>query len=92
MKILINSFAIVLPLLLLVVIGYLLKIKKVLSESSVKEFSFVVSNVILPVNIFMNVYGSDFSKDFDLKTVLFIIGMYFLLMIWVSACWEENDI
>jgi predicted permease len=83
MKILINSFAIVLPLLLLVVIGYLLKIKKVLSESSVKEFSFVVSNVILPVNIFMNVYGSDFGKDFDLKTVLFIIGMYFLLMIWV---------
>ena len=61
------------PLLLLTALGYFLKKIKMLDDDTSVKLSKLVLDVILPVNIFVSIYDSDFRTAFDLKMMLFII-------------------
>lgn len=73
MDILLKSLELAAPLLLLTALGYFLKRIGMLDEQSSQKLSRLVLDVILPVNIFVSIYDSDFKTAFDLKLVAFII-------------------
>lgn len=69
----ITSLALASPLLILIAIGYFLKRINFLSTKTSEELSRLVLNLILPVNIFMCIYDSDFKTAFNLKFQTFLI-------------------
>lgn len=66
------------PLLLLIGLGYFLKRIKMISDNTSVELSKLVLNVLLPVNIFVSIYDSDFKTAFDLKLMGTIVGVNIL--------------
>jgi len=73
MKVLIDSFIIIFPLLALVVLGFCIKRINLLSDSTIKELNRIIISLLIPVNVFMSIYNSDFKTDFNLKFVLYCI-------------------
>ena len=72
MQVLLKSFEIVIPLLALILIGYIMREKGVISQGTIKEMNRLVVDVLIPVNIFMSIYNSDFQTDFNLPYVIFV--------------------
>lgn len=80
----IYSFNVVVPVFLLIVLGFLLKRIKLLNESFVNtavKFNF---RITLPTLIFNNIYSSNFIEIFDLKLMLFVVGAILgvVLLLW----------
>ncbi|MBR0385761.1 MAG: AEC family transporter [Erysipelotrichaceae bacterium] len=74
MAVLLKSFEIVIPLLSLRLIGFLMKKKGLISQTTISEMNRFIVNVLIPVNIFMSIYNSDFKTDFNLPYVAYIMG------------------
>lgn len=73
MSTLLTSIKLASPLLLLIALGYWLKKIHFLDENISIQLSQLVLKVILPINIFVSIYNSDFKTDFDSKMILFIV-------------------
>ena len=73
MSIFLKSLELASPLLLLTALGYFLKKIGMLNDETSVKLSKLVLNVILPVNIFVSIYDSDFRSAFDIKLVSFIV-------------------
>lgn len=69
----IRSLELAAPLLLLTALGYFLKRIKLLDDRSCKSISRLVLDVILPINIFVSIYDSDFRSAFNVKLISFIM-------------------
>lgn len=69
----IKSLELAAPLLLLTALGYILKRGSILNDQTCKSISKLVLDVILPVNIFVAIYDSDFETAFNLKTIGFVV-------------------
>lgn len=78
MKILLDSFVIIFPLLALVTIGYYIKNIGLLSDNTIKELNRIIVSLLIPVNVFMSIYNSDFKTDFNMKFVLYAMSCVFL--------------
>lgn len=61
------------PLLLLIALGYFLKRIKMVNEEVSVDLSKIVLNVLLPVNLFLNIYDSNFKEAFNVKLMTFIV-------------------
>lgn len=81
MSIFIKSLELASPLLLLTALGYILKRVNILNEQSCKSISKLVLDVILPVNIFVAIYDSDFKTAFNPKTISFIVASNIMVTI-----------
>ncbi len=79
--IILHSFEIVAPLLLLVGLGAFFNQRKILSENTVNEFSLLISKFFLPTTIFINIYNSNIQEDFDIKLFIFLIFIFILAVI-----------
>lgn len=93
MSIFLKSLELASPLLLLTALGYFLKKIRLLSNETSVVLSKLVLNVILPVNIFVNIYDSDFKSAFDIKLVLFILisnALFTILAIFISKLVTKN--
>lgn len=62
----------VLPIILLVSLGYFLKKIKLITKSGAKEMNKLVFRVFLPVTLFLNVYGIDDIGKINLGYVLYV--------------------
>ena len=60
-KIILTAVNAILPIILLIVLGYVLKRIKFLSKDFLKTGNKLVFKVLLPVMLFMNIYDSDWS-------------------------------
>ncbi|MBR0385379.1 MAG: AEC family transporter, partial [Erysipelotrichaceae bacterium] len=73
MAVLLKSFEIVIPLLSLILIGFLMKKKGLISQTTISEMNRFIISVLIPVNVFMSLYNSDFKTDFNLPYIVFIM-------------------
>jgi len=67
------SFESVMPLFLLMLLGYLLKQFKFAKKETFDSINKLIFKIFLPVLLFYNIYTTDIQQVFDLKLVLFLI-------------------
>lgn len=87
------SFNVVVPLFLMLVLGYSLKQIRVYDEHTISGMNQLVFKVFLPLLLFINIYQTDVTGVFDLKlmlvAVLGVLGSFF--MTWLIIAWIEKD-
>ena len=87
------SFNVVLPLFLMIVLGYSLKRIRVYDEHTIFGVNQLVFKVFLPLLLFINIYQTDVTGVFDLKLMLVallgVLGSFF--MTWLIIAWIEKD-
>ncbi len=94
MENLIISLNVVLPLFLLIALGYALKRIKMYDTITLNTINKLVFKVFLPVYLFHSIYSTDLSAAFDIKVIAFaILGLllwFLLVMIVVPMIEKEN--
>ena len=94
MENLIISLNVVLPLFLLIALGYGLKKIRMYDTSTLKTINKLVFKVFLPVYLFYSIYSKDLSAAFDLKVILFAIVsllIWFLLLMFLIPRFEKEN-
>ena len=94
MENLIISINVVLPLFLLIALGYGLKRIRMYDEVTLKTLNKLVFKVFLPVYLFHSIYSADLSDVFDIKVILFAIAgllIWFLLLMFIVPRLEKED-
>lgn len=71
MENLILSFQVVLPLFLMMALGFFLRTVKMVNDTTVKQLNNVVFRVFLPVLLFCNVYHCDLSGTVRPRLMIF---------------------
>ena len=65
----------VLPIILMIIVGYFLKRIKLLEEDTAKKLNTLVFRVFLPVMLFLNVYKIQNFNDIDFSFIFYAIGI-----------------
>lgn len=81
------------PVFLLMVLGYLFRSFKIVDEPFVKTLNSFNYKITLPVLLFTDIAGSDFSAVWDTRYVLycFFVTLLCIVVIWVlTACFYKN--
>lgn len=94
MENLVISLNVVLPLFLLIALGYALKRLKMYDEVTLKNINKLVFKVFLPVYLFHSIYSTDLSAVFDIKVILFAIAgllIWFLLLMFFIPRMEKDN-
>ena len=71
----------VLPIILMIVVGYILKKIKLLREDTAKKLNTLVFRVFLPVMLFLNVYKIQNFGDIDFTFVFYAIGITIIVFL-----------
>lgn len=74
MENLLVSFRVVLPLFIMMWLGYFLKKLRLYSDATLSEMNNVCFRVFLPILLFMNVYQSDLKTAFNPRLLTFGLG------------------
>ena len=72
------SVQVVVPLVVFMGVGSIIRKRKWMSSGSVKEMNDVVFKVLLSTMVFYNIYQSDLAEDFDLGLLLYAVAALFL--------------
>ena len=94
MENLIISFNVVLPLFLLMALGYILKKVGMYDGATLKIMNKLVFKVFLSVYLFYSIYSTDLSAAFDIKVILFAVTgllLWFLLLMGIVPLIEKDD-
>lgn len=94
-----NSFVtalnVVLPLLLLVVVGYLLKMRKFFSETTLKQMNKLVFTLLIPASLLKSILTSSIQDALQPKYLLFVLagvaGMIFSGILLGEKLCERQD-
>ncbi len=81
MESLILSFEAIMPIFLLMVLGYVLKSVKMADENNFNVINKLVFKVFLPVLLFYNVYTTESLEIFDFKLIGFVIAVILAIFI-----------
>ena len=71
----------VMPIILMVAIGYLMKKSGILNDGAVACMNKLVFNLLLPIMLFVNVYKFEDINDVDLAYILFVAAVVVVLAI-----------
>lgn len=71
----------VLPIILMIIVGYFLKKIKLLEDDVAKKLNTLVFRVFLPIMLFLNVYKIEKFSEIDFTFVLYAIGITILLFL-----------
>ena len=82
MELIINS---VVPVFLMVAMGYFLKKKKIMEEATEQFLNNLAYYLLLPVMIFISIYNAPFEKILNLRVVLGIYAGAFIVFIIAAA-------
>lgn len=89
------AFNVVLPVFLLICLGYLLQNIRWVTESALKEMNKLVFKVFLPVLLFQNMYNSNLNTDINLKLIIYavacILTVFCILCIFVPRVVKERS-
>ncbi len=93
MEHLIFSLNATVPVFLIMVLGYLLKLFKVVDDSFVKTLNSFNYKITLPVLLFKDIATSDFYQVWDTKYVLFcfLVTLISIILIWVLTALLYRD-
>jgi len=77
----------VLPVFLIIVLGFILKRTRFIDDSYVQTSSQIVFKIALPALIFTKIAETDFTKIWDSRFIVFIVGgtMALIGLIWLGA-------
>lgn len=84
----------VLPLLLMMAVGYVIRLTALLNEASARQVNNVIFRVFLPLLVFLNVLGSDLTEGFEPSLLLYSlagVGLQFLLALCISYLTEREN-
>lgn len=94
MENLVLSFTVVLPLFIMMILGYILKVTKVFDEKTLIKVNSSVFKVFLPVLIFYNIYTSEIADSFNPKLIAFsvvaIVVVFLLCMLIIPVIEKDN--
>ena len=79
---LILAINVIIPLVVFMCIGYFIRLRGIVSDTTLKELNNVVFKVLLSTMVFYNIYTADLASSFDLKLLIYAI-MSLLVMITV---------
>lgn len=93
MENLILSLNVVLPLAITMIVGYLLKEKKMLNEKTISEMNSLTFKLFLPTLLFYNVYTTKLDKAINLKLISFsVIGTIIIFIVaWIAIINLEKE-
>ncbi|WP_034601901.1 AEC family transporter [Clostridiisalibacter paucivorans] len=77
----------VMPIFIILILGYFLKEKGLIDQYTIKKMNAVLFNVALPMFLFRDISRSNFTDVFDLRLLIFAVGTTCLsfVLIWVVA-------
>ncbi|OYQ68058.1 AEC family transporter [Aerococcus sp. 1KP-2016] len=67
------GFNAVMPMVMYMLLGQMFARSGMIQESSFKEFNKAIFSILLPINLFTNIYISDFKQTFNASTLAFIL-------------------
>lgn len=79
------ALEIVLPLFLLLAVGYVIRLTGLMNETSVRQVNGVIFKIFLPLLVFLNIYNTDLASSFDSKLLLFTVAGVVLQFV-ISLC------
>lgn len=83
------SFEAVVPIFLLMLLGYMLRIWKVADKKAFDTINRLVFKVFLPILLFYNIYQTDAEEMFQPRLVLFVIvGMVLVFLVGYAAVFK----
>ncbi|MEG2288763.1 MAG: AEC family transporter [Clostridium sp.] len=85
MENLILSINVVLPLFLIMALGYGLRIAKVYNDNTLKTMNSVTFKVFLPMLLFHNIYNADLQGAFNPKLIMFSLLSVLIIFIIIST-------
>ncbi len=78
---------IVLPLFLMMAVGYVIRVSGMMNETSVRQTNKAIFKVFLPLLVFRNVYTTSLSESFDSQLLFFTVAgvaLQFLLALCIA--------
>ena len=63
------------PMFLIMAIGVFVRRKKLIDEAEAKRLNKLVFNIFFPPLMFSNLYGAEIGSAFDMKLIVFSVGM-----------------
>ena len=90
---LIFTFNVVAPVFLLILLGYILKVRKFINDNFILISSRVVFNVTVPALVFVKLSTTDFRATFDFKQIIFVylgILLFFLITWFFSTVFSDQ--
>ena len=91
---LILSLEIVLPLLLLMALGYVVKLTGMMNETSVKQVNKVIFKIFLPLLVFCNIYNTEIAESFNSQLLLYAVAgvlIQFVLSLCLVVLLEKDN-
>ena len=87
------SFEAVLPIFILMLIGYLIKRTKLADKKSLDVMNKLVFKIFLPVLLFYNIYSTQTADVFDVKLIAFtVVGILFIFVLgYISVLFLTKD-
>ena len=91
---LILSLEIVLPLFLLMALGYVIKLTGMMNETSVKQVNKVIFKIFLPLLVFCNIYNTEIAESFNSQLLLYAVAgvlIQFVLSLCLVVLLEKDN-
>jgi len=88
------SLNVVLPLIIMMSVGWVLKYFKVCDESFFKTANKITFRLFLPLMLFNNIYSSDIQSSFNLRLIIFTVSsilITFILMTFIVPRIEKQN-
>lgn len=85
---------IVLPLFLMMAVGYVVRLLGLMNETSVRQTNKVIFDVFLPLLVFKNVYATTLEKSFDSNLLFYVlagVGLQFLIALCIAFLTEKDN-
>ena len=91
---LILSLEIVLPLFLLMAVGYGIKLMGMMNETTVKQVNKVIFKIFLPLLVFVNIYDTELAESFNSQLLLYAVAgvsIQFVLSLCLAILLEKDN-
>ena len=91
---LILSLEIVLPLFLLMAVGYVIKLTGLMNETSIKQVNKVIFKIFLPLLVFCNIYNTELAESFNSHLLLYSVTgvlIQFVLSLCLAILLEKDN-
>ena len=91
---LILSLEIVLPLFLLMAVGYGIKLTGMMNETTVKQVNKVIFKIFLPLLVFVNIYDTELAESFNSQLLLYAVAgvsIQFVLSLCLAILLEKDN-
>lgn len=87
------GFNVIIPLVILMGLGYFLRLIKLIDETTISKLNTLVFKLFLPVLIFKNIYSTDLAQGFDFNIIGYaiIVSIICYLLIFLVIFLIEKD-